>query len=145
MNERLALIIEDDYDASVIFAKALEVIGFSTEVIVSGEKALERLAETVPEVIVLDLHLPEVIGTDILKSIRSDSRLDATRVIIATADPRSADTIQDQADLVLIKPTTFSQVRDFAKRLTSAPRQKKSASAQNGEAPDDSNDSMSNT
>jgi DNA-binding NtrC family response regulator len=124
MSERLALVIEDDFDASVIFAKALEVIGFTTEVIVSGDKAFDRLKEVEPEMIVLDLHLPEVLGTDILRYIRSEARLAHTKVIVASADPRSAETIQDQADLVLIKPTTFSQVRDFAARLAKSSAKK---------------------
>ncbi|MBN1565623.1 MAG: response regulator [Anaerolineae bacterium] len=127
MSDRLALVIEDDFDASVIFAKALEVIGFKTEVIASGDKALARLKEVAPDMIVLDLHLPEVLGTDILRFIRSQERLALTKVIIASADPRSAETIQDQADLVLIKPTTFSQVRDFAKRLADAPAKRRTS------------------
>jgi DNA-binding response OmpR family regulator len=127
MNDDLmALVVEDDYDASVIFAKALEVLGFHTEVIDSGEKALERLKALVPVIVLLDLHLPEVMGTSIIRTIRSDERLKETLVIIASADPRSADLVQDMADLVLIKPTTFSQVRDLAGRLT-APRRRKHA------------------
>jgi DNA-binding response OmpR family regulator len=133
MNDRLALVIEDDFDASVIFAKALEVVGFTTEVIASGDKALERLKETEPEMIVLDLHLPEVIGNDILKFIRSEERLSHTIVIVASADPRSAETIQDQADLVLIKPTTFSQVRDFAMRLSRGSSRRKTSPQKSGE------------
>jgi DNA-binding response OmpR family regulator len=125
-DDLVALVIEDDYDASVIFAKALEVLGFQTEVIDSGEKALERLKVVVPVIVLLDLHLPEVMGTSIIRTIRSDERLSETLVIIASADPRSADLVQDMADLVLIKPTTFSQVRDLAKRLT-APRRRKHA------------------
>jgi DNA-binding response OmpR family regulator len=125
-NDLVALVIEDDYDASVIFAKALEVLGFQTEVIDSGEKALERLKTVVPVIVLLDLHLPEVLGTSIIRTIRADERLKETLVIIASADPRSADLVQDMADLVLIKPTTFSQVRDLAGRLT-APRRKKHA------------------
>jgi hypothetical protein len=38
-------------------------------------------------------------------------------VIIASADARMADMIRAEADLVLLKPTTFSQVRDLASRL----------------------------
>ncbi len=129
MTDHLALVIEDDFDASIIFAKALEVIGFKTEVIDSGDKAIERLREATPEMIVLDLHLPEVIGTDILKFIRSQDRLAHTKVIVATADPRSAEIIQDQADLVLIKPTTFSQVRDFAARLATSSAKKATTKA----------------
>ena len=119
--ESLALVVEDDFDASVIFAKALEVVGFKTEVIDSGDVALARLKEIVPEIVVLDLHLPNVTGVDILKEIRADERLAETKVIIASADPRTADSLQEKADLILLKPITFSQVRDFAARLTRRP------------------------
>jgi CheY-like chemotaxis protein len=122
MSNTFALVIEDDFDAAVIFAKALEVLGFQTETIHDGKAALERIAQVVPEIVTLDLHLPNVVGGDILRQIRADARLVNTRVIVATADPRSADLIQPIADLVLLKPTTFSQVRDLAARLVSMPR-----------------------
>ncbi len=117
MSKQTALIIEDDYDASTIFATALQVVGFDTEIIPSGEQAVERLKEVTPDLVMLDLHLPRVVGTDILSQIRSDERLKDTLVIIASADARMADMIRADADLVLLKPTTFSQVRDLASRL----------------------------
>jgi DNA-binding response OmpR family regulator len=122
MSDKLAMVIEDDFDASVIFAKALEVLGFKVEIIRSGDVAQERLKVVVPDIIVLDMHLPHVVGTTLIRQIREDDRMEETRVIIATADPRTAETVQPLADLVLIKPTTFSQVRDLASRLISRPR-----------------------
>jgi len=121
---RIAMVIEDDFDASVIFAKALEVLGFETEVVSDGAVALEKLTTIIPEIIVLDLHLPNVVGTELLNQIRADERLAETRVIVASADPRAAELLRPIADLVLLKPTTFSQVRDFAERLLSVPRSK---------------------
>lgn len=117
MTKQLALIIEDDYDASTIFATALQVVGFDTEIISSGEQATIRLGTVTPDLVILDLHLPRVVGTDILNQIRADERLKDTLVIVASADARMADMIRPQADLVLLKPTTFSQVRDLAARL----------------------------
>jgi len=122
MSRGLALVIEDDYDASVIFAKAMEVLGFESEVVRTGDAARRKLAELVPVIVILDLHLPGVVGTDLLRQIRGDPRLNETWVIVASADPRMAETIRQTADLVLLKPTTFSQVRDLAARLTSLPR-----------------------
>ena len=117
MSKRTALVIEDDYDASTIFATALRVIEFEVEIINSGELAVARLNEVVPDIVILDLHLPKVNGTEILSRIRADERLKKTMVIVATADPRMAEMIRPDADLVLLKPTTFSQVRDLAARL----------------------------
>jgi DNA-binding response OmpR family regulator len=117
MSNILGLVIEDDFDAANIFAAALKATGIHTEIISDGKTALARLNETTPRVIILDMHLPEIAGPDILRQIRADDRLKETRVLVATADPRMAESVEDIADLVLIKPITFSQVRDLAERL----------------------------
>jgi CheY-like chemotaxis protein len=117
MSEPFALVIEDDLDASNIFSKALEAAGCKTEIIAKGDVALQRLSECTPTLVVLDLHLPNVDGASILAQMRQDERHAKTIVMLATADPRMADTVRDLADLVLLKPVTFTQVRDFAIRL----------------------------
>lgn len=117
MNDRFALIIEDNEDLAIIFAEALQAAGFETTIIPDGESAIARLETSVPRIIILDLHLPHVSGEEILQGIRSDPRFDETRVIIATADPRMADMLKDEADLVLLKPISFGQLRDLAARL----------------------------
>lgn len=114
-----ALVIEDDPDAAAIFSEALKAAEFEVETIETGDKALERLSVTTPAMIVLDLHLPHVAGPEILRHVRADPRLAETQVIIATADPSMAEPLHDQADLVLLKPISFSQLRDLAKRLRS--------------------------
>jgi len=113
----LALIVEDDYDLSNIFAQALQAAGFETQIIRTGDKALTCLSSTTPDVIVLDLHLPRVAGTDILREILADPRLAETRVIVTTADERLAEALREDADLVLVKPISFSQLRDLSARL----------------------------
>jgi CheY-like chemotaxis protein len=120
MGDRSALIIEDDGDLALIFAQALQAAGFATGIVQDGHHALARLAVATPDIVVLDLHLPKVSGADILRQIRADERLAHTRVIVATADPRMAEMLEHQPDLVLLKPISFSQLRDLAARLASA-------------------------
>ena len=117
MSNPLALIIEDDNKLAFVFAQALRMAGFETEVIQDGDIALDRLATTVPAVVILDLHLPNVSGKDILHQIRSDVRLSETRVMLATADALMAQSLREDADLVLLKPVSFDQLRDLAERL----------------------------
>jgi len=112
-----ALVVEDDQDLARLFALALEDAGFSTTVIFAGDAALEKLAAAVPDLVVLDLYLPHVSGLDVLQRIRTDSRFAHTRVIVVTAGVRAAETLQEQADLVLVKPLDFVQLRDLAMRL----------------------------
>ncbi len=117
MNQPLALIVEDEKDLSDIFAEALQHANFVTEVAQDGQIAVNRLREIVPDLVLLDLHLPHVAGTEILKIIRGDVRLAQTQVIVVTADARSAEFMRSDAELVLVKPVRFSQLRDLAARI----------------------------
>lgn len=117
MSKPLAFIIEDHLDAATIFSEALKAADFETEIIRSGDTALERLADKVPDMVILDLNLPQVSGAEILSRIRTDARLSKTCVIVATAHPQLADNVQGDADLVLLKPISFTQLRSLATRL----------------------------
>jgi two-component system response regulator AdeR len=117
VNKPLALIVEDEKDLGDIFAEALQHADFATEIVRDGQLALNRLAEIVPALVLLDLHLPNVAGTDILKYIRQDERLAKTQVIVVTADARSAEFLRTDAELVLVKPVRFSQLRDLTARI----------------------------
>jgi len=116
MTKPLVFIVEDDPHLSVIFTLALSEF-FETESITNGASALMRLREVVPALVVLDINLPGASGAQILHFIRSDSRFESTRVILATADSLQAADLDDKADIVLLKPISIVQLRDLANRL----------------------------
>ena len=116
-DESIALIVEDDPDLVGIFSGALEMSGYKTHTVDDGEKAISFLSDNVPAIVLLDLHLPKIFGGDVLRKIRSDGRLTDTKVILATADYRTAEDFRDSADLVLLKPISFKQLRDLGARL----------------------------
>ena len=113
----LAFVIEDDEDLAAIFTEALQSSNYLVETIRDGAIARQRLKQAEPHVVVLDMHLPGVSGADILKQIRSDARLKQVVVVLATADARLGELYTDVADFVLIKPITFTQLRDLTTRL----------------------------
>jgi two-component system, OmpR family, response regulator AdeR len=119
VEQKLALVIEDDDRLADIFSKALQTAGFQTQILNDGLQALEAIKNVVPSVVALDLHLPKVSGKEILAAIRKDTRMANTRVILTTADPEMASFLEDQCDLVLIKPISFIQLQILAKRLVS--------------------------
>jgi chemosensory pili system protein ChpA (sensor histidine kinase/response regulator) len=112
-----ALVIEDHLTTAEFFAAALNEGGFETEIIRSGQGAIDRLSEIVPDMIILDLNLPRVSGAKILKAVRSDERLADTRVIVATTHWQEAEEVEQEADLVILKPVGFEQLRDLASRF----------------------------
>jgi len=117
MRKYRAWVVEDDWDLAFICAEALRSAGFETEIIPNGAQALSRLAEDKPNLIVLDMHLPHVSGVNVLRQMHAEIRLLDTRIIVATADTGLASQLHNLADLVLIKPVTFSQIRDLAIEL----------------------------
>ncbi len=120
MNQKFGLIIEDEEDLATIFSEALKAGGFQTEVIYDGYLAQQRLKEICPDVVVLDLNLPHVDGNQLLIQIRDDPRLAKTRVLVATADANMAEMLDREADLILLKPISFIQLRTMAERLGSS-------------------------
>ncbi len=119
MTTPLVLIVEDDEKMADVFSLALQAAEFETETVQDGAAALAWLAKSVPDVVVLDLHLPYVAGPDVLRRIRADTRLSKTKVILVTADDRLADILREQADLVLLKPVSPEHLCLLAKRMTS--------------------------
>lgn len=117
MSQPLAFIVDDHGDSAIIFSEAMRAAGFAIEVIQSGREALARLEEVSPDVVVLDLCLPGVAGTEILRRIRTNKRLASTHVIVVSADPILAGDTIEQADQVLIKPIGFIWLRDLAAKL----------------------------
>ena len=116
MSKPLALIIEDNFEIAKILSLSLRN-EFEVEMITDGNSAIARLAQVVPALIVLDLHLPEVSGMDIFAYIRSDARLQGAKIIVCTADALRAEVLRGQADLVLLKPISPSQLRELASRM----------------------------
>jgi len=116
----LALIIEDNEDQNLVFTNALMQAGYATESIQDGPTAMKRLTEVVPEIVILDLHIPGINGGLILREIRQDPRAKNVHVIIVSADPEFAASLQAQVDLVLLKPVSFTQLSLLASRFLTA-------------------------
>lgn len=119
MPKPLVFIVEDDPKLREIISITLEA-DFELETCADGSTAMQRLKNIVPEIVVLDLNLPGTSGRDILSYIRVEDRLAKTRVILTTADDRQAETLNNDADIVLLKPVSPMQLRELALRLGSA-------------------------
>ncbi len=117
---KLGLVIEDNEDLASLFSKALRAAGFEIEVLRDGIAAARRLDDItapVPDIVILDLHLPALSGADVLMRLRANVRMGRTRVILATADAGMARYLENQADLVLLKPVSLAQLQRLALRI----------------------------
>lgn len=113
----LAIVVEDNADQNLVFTMALNKAGYATQSVHNGTDAQKLLNEVVPHIVILDLHMPDIDGNIVLAQIRSDKRLAKVNVILATADAAFADALEAEAELVLLKPVSFSQLSDLASRF----------------------------
>ena len=118
MNRPFIMIVEDDVELGDIISTVLQDSGLNTETVRDGGVAFDRIMATEPDVVLLDMHLPNVSGNEILDSIRATPKLKATRVVITTADALLGRANEDKADLVLIKPISFDQILSLTTRMT---------------------------
>jgi two-component system cell cycle response regulator len=84
-HKHLVLVVEDDRRITDICRTLLNTGGYETEVAHDAGQALEYIAETVPDLILLDLMLPDMGGLELLKEIRGMPALSEVPVIIITA------------------------------------------------------------
>lgn len=89
MRHRVA-VVEDNADNRLLVQAILED-DFEVLEFASGREALQGLAEADPDVVLLDISLPEMDGTEVLAWIRAHERLSAVPVIALTAHAMSGD------------------------------------------------------
>lgn len=87
------LIVEDDTDIAHLIARYLDKAGFATERAASGHDALHAIAARQPDLVVLDLMLPQVDGLEICRAVRANHATAAVPIIMLTARAEESDRI----------------------------------------------------
>jgi len=78
------LVIEDDEDFRYILLKVLTNAGYRTVSAPSGEEGLSAYGKESPDLVVLDVQLPDMMGTDICRKIRSQGPKPQTPILLCT-------------------------------------------------------------
>jgi two-component system, OmpR family, KDP operon response regulator KdpE len=69
------LIVEDDEDTAEVVCTLLEDAGFQTAAVDTGNDAISKISKKAPDLVLLDLNLPDINGIDVLRHVRSHSSL----------------------------------------------------------------------
>ena len=83
------LIVEDDTPTIMVLTDFFDIKGFSTIGVTTGNKGLEELKRITPKLILLDIILPDIIGYEICKKIKSLDKFKNTPIFYITAIPES--------------------------------------------------------
>ena len=92
------LVVDDDHEILKLIAMLLRRIGAEAWTFEDGESAMKHLNQTMPDLIILDLMLPDVDGLQLLQAVRAQDRFSHVPVLILSAKA-DADTIREGLDL----------------------------------------------
>lgn len=76
------LLVEDDPFLVDIYSTKLKEAGFSVQVAIDGKEALKKIKEDIPDLLLLDIVLPNFNGWEILRKIERDDELKTLKVVI---------------------------------------------------------------
>ncbi|TVR22613.1 MAG: response regulator [Anaerolineaceae bacterium] len=114
------LIAEDNIDLRQIFAHAFDKSHFEIHVTSDGAEAIVYLQHGLPDVLILDINMPNVSGFEVLRYVRENQRTKDVKVVVVTGNVMAAQAPEaDYADLVLIKPVDIGDLVLLSERLTS--------------------------
>ncbi|HIJ88511.1 MAG TPA: response regulator transcription factor [Desulfuromonadales bacterium] len=107
------LIIEDEKDLAELLAFNLEKEGFNASCVHDGKLGLEQACTDLPDLILLDLMLPGILGTEICKVLRKDKKTAHIPIIMITAKSDEIDRVvgfEVGADDYIVKPFSMREV-----------------------------------
>ncbi len=114
------LVVEDEDNIAAALEFLLLREGYGQDRVASGAEALPRIRDTRPDLVLLDVMLPEVSGFDICAGIRTDPALAAVKVLMMTARGSALERkrgIEIGADGFISKPFELTDLRAEVRRL----------------------------
>jgi diguanylate cyclase (GGDEF)-like protein len=108
------ILIVDDHEDNVELLKArLEARGYQTETATNGQQALDQVAANPPDLMLLDVMMPEVDGIEVARRIKANPRLPFIPIIMQTALDATESKVEGLdagADDYITKPINFAEL-----------------------------------
>jgi DNA-binding response OmpR family regulator len=114
------LVVEDEDNIAIALEFLITREGYAHDRVASGAEALPRIRDTHPDLVLLDVMLPEVSGYDICAGIRTDPALSAVKVLMMTARGSAIERkrgMEMGADGFISKPFELNDLRAEVRRL----------------------------
>lgn len=122
MSKPLVLLIDDERAYSEVIRDALQSYGIEVRLAHNAMEALEVYQDKVPDLILLDVMMPEIDGLTLLKWLREHSEKDRVPIHIVSAKAQEKDrdaAIKAGADGFMAKPFTMEELKELIARTFS--------------------------
>lgn len=105
------LVVDDEPLICKLIADYLSLRGYAVRTATSGKKALAMVAERAPDLIVLDVYMPEMLGADVLEALKKQRYKGAVIILTASRDQKLLqDMLKEGVVDVMCKPVNLAQL-----------------------------------
>ncbi len=113
VSKKTIMVVDDNPDIVTIVKTILEVKGYGVQSAYSGQEVFNLLGELKPDLIILDIMMPEMDGLKVLTRLKGDAGTASIPVILLTAKVQYDDVLGGYkmgADYYITKPFTITQL-----------------------------------
>lgn len=121
--EKTVIIVEDEPDAAEMFAEMMRVTGYKVIKVYSSTPAIGVISAEKPDIVILDIMMPDISGLEVLRYIRRDPATAKLPVILVTAKSMPSDIqigMDAGASHYLTKPVSFLDLKEAVESLVPA-------------------------
>jgi two-component system, OmpR family, phosphate regulon response regulator PhoB len=114
ITQRTVIVVEDEADAAEMFAEMMRVNGFRVVKSYSSGPAINMIANEMPDIVILDVMMPDISGLEVLKYMRHEPQLAKIPVIVISAKSMPSDIktgMDAGASVYLTKPVGFLELK----------------------------------
>ncbi len=118
--QKTVMVIEDEPDAAEMFAEMMRVNGFRVVKMFSSVPAIPMLTQEKPDVVILDIMMPDISGLEVLRYMRREADLASIPVIVVSAKSMPGDIkvgMDAGASIYLTKPVGFLDLKQAVEQV----------------------------
>jgi len=118
--QKTVMIIEDEADAAELFGEMMRLNGFRVIKMYSSAPAIPMIAQEKPDVIILDIMMPDISGLEVLRYMRREPDLSRIPVIVVSAKSMPGDIktgLEAGASMYLTKPVGFLDLKQAVEQV----------------------------
>jgi CheY-like chemotaxis protein len=119
-DQKTVIVVEDEPDAAELFAEMMRVSGYRVLKTYSSTPAISLIGKEHPDVVILDIMMPDISGLEVLRFMRRDPKLKSTPVIVVSARSMPSDIkegLEAGATIYLTKPVGYLDLKKSVDRV----------------------------
>jgi two-component system phosphate regulon response regulator PhoB len=120
ITQKTVMIIEDEPEAAELFWEMMRVNGYRVLKMFSSAPAISMIIQEKPDVIILDVMMPDISGLEVLRYMRREPNLASIPVIVVSAKSMPGDIkigLEAGASMYLTKPVGFLELKQAVEKV----------------------------